>query len=696
MLHLQYHVPRWLFMPLRGTLALCAAVVTQPMAAAVPSDPSVLQVPYVTQSELLCGGAAVAMLERWWGRRGVYAEEFAALVKPVAGGILMTDLVRATQARGWKTTELRASPEAVQQALRDSVPVIALIRVARDRYHYVVIVGWDAAQVTFHDPAVRPFATMATEDFLERWRDADAWTLLIVPAPLPDPIAISPVPRGLVAVDSLPCRPWLDGAVDAAIEGQLDEADRLLTTAGRTCPNEPLVLRERAGIRFRQGQHLTAIALAHAYLREVPTDSLGWQLLASGQFLVGDAHGALRSWNTIGRPIMDLVRIDGSERTRFRMIVDAIAVTPGDMLTPERLTLAERRVADLPGLAMARVSYTPVAGGTVELHAAVVERPLIPSLTQLLVSGVVRASVRREAQLIVTAPLGAGERWTGAWRWTTADLRRSLRVDIPVHLGLPGTMTLETSAMGFRFSDATAAPTHPRVQRRTTAVRMGGWVSGSMEALVGAGHEQWAAEGEFVTFTVGGALHTLDDRVAVRATGEQALSTSGRPGYSRASVRTDWISLQHPVGIAWTARLGGDWTTATAPRGVRPIAGGGMDRAIPLRAHRYITDNALPAARSGRAILHTGVAADRRVGQIGLLDIGVGVFVDGARISAPNGGMSGQEDYLDAGAGLRIGLPTSGSPVLQLDVARGLLADRRWAVSLGLSQPWPRRLGALQ
>ncbi|MCA1790102.1 MAG: hypothetical protein LC667_09670, partial [Thioalkalivibrio sp.] len=390
------------------------------------------------------------------------------------------------------------------------------------------------------------------------------------------------------------------------------------------------------GIRFRQGEHLAAVQMARAYLQEVPTDSLGWQLLASAQYLAGEVEGALDSWNTIGRPTMDLVRIDGSERTRFRTIVDAINVTPGDMLTPPQLALAERRVDDLPGLAMSRVSYTPVGGGAVELEAAVVERPLIPSLTQLLVGGVVRAGVRREAQLVVAAPLGAGERWTGEWRWTTADLRRSVRVDIPVRIGLPGVMTLESSAMGYRFSDAIAATAIPPVQRRTTAVRMGAWLSGSTEALIGAGYEQWFA-----------------------------------------------------------ARLGGDWTTATAPRGLRPIAGGGMDRSIPLRAHRYITDNALPAARSSRAILHMGVAADRRVAQIGLLDVGVGVYVDGARISAPGGSMSGHEHYLDAGAGLRIGLPTSGTPVLQLDVARGLLADRRWGVSLGLSQPWPRRLQAL-
>ena len=47
-----------------------------------PATTAALEVPYLPQSVLLCGGAALAMVERWWGRRGVYAEDFAGLVRP--------------------------------------------------------------------------------------------------------------------------------------------------------------------------------------------------------------------------------------------------------------------------------------------------------------------------------------------------------------------------------------------------------------------------------------------------------------------------------------------------------------------------------------------------------------------------------------------------------------------------------------
>jgi hypothetical protein len=37
---------------------------------------ALLDVPFISQSELLCGGAAAAMVLRYWGERGISAETF--------------------------------------------------------------------------------------------------------------------------------------------------------------------------------------------------------------------------------------------------------------------------------------------------------------------------------------------------------------------------------------------------------------------------------------------------------------------------------------------------------------------------------------------------------------------------------------------------------------------------------------------
>ena len=124
------------------------------------------------------------MVERWWGRRGVYAQDFASLVRPSSGGILTTDLESATRERGWDTRVFRGTPELVQQSLRDGVPVVALMEVARDRYHYVVLIGWGDGQVVFHDPATAPFTATDENAFLARWAGANWWALVVRPGPI--------------------------------------------------------------------------------------------------------------------------------------------------------------------------------------------------------------------------------------------------------------------------------------------------------------------------------------------------------------------------------------------------------------------------------------------------------------------------------------------------------------------------------
>ena len=60
-----------------------------PASKSAPSgDPvRLLDVPYVPQSAALCGGAAVAMVLRYWGEPGARAEDFTAQLSPGGDGI---------------------------------------------------------------------------------------------------------------------------------------------------------------------------------------------------------------------------------------------------------------------------------------------------------------------------------------------------------------------------------------------------------------------------------------------------------------------------------------------------------------------------------------------------------------------------------------------------------------------------------
>ena len=72
-------------------------------AGAAQSDVhALLDVPYVSQTPELCGGAAVAMVLRYWGERDVFPQDFAPLVGAGDGGILTGALASAVRDRGWQ------------------------------------------------------------------------------------------------------------------------------------------------------------------------------------------------------------------------------------------------------------------------------------------------------------------------------------------------------------------------------------------------------------------------------------------------------------------------------------------------------------------------------------------------------------------------------------------------------------------
>jgi predicted double-glycine peptidase len=650
-----------------------------------------LPVPYVAQSELLCGGAAIAMIERWWGRRSVYAEDFSYLVHPDSGGIFTTDMARVMRARGWDTEALSTTAARLRQSLSDSVPVIALIRVAKNRYHYVVIVAWNDTAITYHDPAVSPFVRIDVNAFIHMWAGANQWAMFVRPNAIVTTSSTVPPHALMASVDSLPCRPFLDQAADAAAANQLDGADRYLAAAVMECPSEPLVLRELAGVRFRQGRHAEVIRLADEYSRRAPSDSLGWQLLASSRYLAGDTRGALQAWNAIGRPDVDLLRIDGTQHVRFRKLASAMGIGPQDVLTPSRFAMAQRRIADVPALAMSRVAYTAVAGGAVEVRAVVVERPVLEPLAQIIAINAVLAAARQDVLLRVTSPLGLGEAWTAHWRWRNADPRVALRLDIPARIGVPGIVSLERSWETYRYSDGV-----PASRRSASTVAFTSWIRPEFEQRTGTRFERWSGIGDFVALSLGGAIHKAQDRVSLLAEVERGVAISGGPSYDRLRTRGEWTLPPDAWSNSWSMRVGGDWNGAHTPRGLWAIAGGHLSDDIPLRAHQSIVADVLPSARTARAAVLGGVAGDRSIVTVRSVALGVGVFVDAAKLMSTGDSARVARFYVDAGAGVRVSLPGAKWPALRVDVARGLVADRRWGISAGIVRTGALRPGRLR
>ena len=140
-----------------------------------------IDVPYLPQTDALCGGAAAAMVFRYWGDAHADAQAFAPLVDRRAGGIANDVLTAAVATRGWRTARVGGSLDALGARVHDGQPVIVLLPDRGDRYHYVVVIGASEDAIVVHDPAWGPSRTIRAPDFERAWKAAGFWSLVILP-----------------------------------------------------------------------------------------------------------------------------------------------------------------------------------------------------------------------------------------------------------------------------------------------------------------------------------------------------------------------------------------------------------------------------------------------------------------------------------------------------------------------------------
>jgi len=265
----------------------------------------------------------------------------------------------------------------VRAHLEKGRPVLALLAVDRRRFHYVVVVGWAARRVIVHDPARASFRVLREDEFLAAWAGTDYWSLLVLPAAgeakEPDGGRVPTAPT----VDESPdaCSPLVSQALRLAKDGDLPGAESLLTAARESCPESSAPVRELAGVRLLQSRTADSALLAEQAVALDPGNLYAWRLLATGRFLLDDRDGALRAWNHVGEPRIDLARLEGLRRLSQDTVTDAIELPPRGLLTEPALGRARRRLGELPALSGSRIGYRPLPGGQAEVEVAVLERP---------------------------------------------------------------------------------------------------------------------------------------------------------------------------------------------------------------------------------------------------------------------------------------------------------------------------------
>lgn len=622
------------------------------------------------------------MVMRYWGARDIYADAFAPLVERAANGIRTASLVSALEQRAWTALAGPGEASRAQQQLDRGRPVIALIEDRPGTFHYVVLVGWHQGKVIAHDPARSPFRVLDEATFDRAWQKSDRWMLVALP-----PASLNTAAPGTGAAvatapnsNSGPCTALVDEGVRLATGGDREAARRTLRAAGESCPRSPAAWRELAGLDALDGKWIDADIHARRALAEDPHDEHAWRVVATSRYVRQDDIGALAAWNAVGEPTIDLVDVKGLERTRYGVIADAIDAPPRTMLTPARLRRAERRVREIPALAVARVGFHPLENGRAQIDAAVVERPAAPVQPAAWIGIGLGAAIDREVATSLASPTGGGELIAASWRWWDHRPRLAFSVAAPAPRALGGGVwRVDALRETQTFGPLAIAETRSRA-----GLTLANWLTSRVRVEGAVGIERFRPlVGRMAALTAGVQVWAINDRLSLEGHGGAWFGSGDLDRFATTSLSTDWRSSATNVGSVVLARAGVQSASDGAPTLLWPGADTGHARDVLLRAHPLLDDGVIRGGVFGRRLLFAGgewrhwLRPSRSV-----VRIAPAAFIDTAR--ATRGIDSTDEGaHVDAGAGVRIALPGLG--VLRVDVAHGL-RDGATAFSVGFER----------
>ncbi|MDP2320975.1 MAG: C39 family peptidase [Acidobacteriota bacterium] len=668
------------------------ATAASPAVAQTPlADPAgskrLLDVPYLTQTEDLCGGAAMAMVLRYWGDRRVQPEDFASLIDRSAAGIRTDVLTADIRRRGWQGFAIDGATGAHHDWMRDQIdrgrPIVALIEVRPNRYHYIVIVGWTAAQVIAHDPANAPFQTWTRPDFDRAWAAAGRWAVLVLPSADPSvtaPQASEDDHTNTIAASTSACSPLIARMVDLARAGQVADAAHGLVAATELCPEDPAAWRELAGVHFLQSHWADAAMTAERASVLGPEDEAVWDLLATSRFLNDEPLAALDAWNRIARPSVDIVRVEGVRRVPHPTVVGLLKLPPHTVLTREKQGHAARRLAELPSAAQTSLRYRPLGGGTADIEAIVVERPALPRGVVPIAATLARGWLQDEIRVDAASLAKSGELLTVAWRWWEARPRVAVSLAVPALSWLPGVTTIE----GSWERQSYGAPVMAREERRHAGLRVADWASSTVRWTASTAFNRWAAD-SFLSAGSGIDVRLAGDRVSLGAGAEAATPLGSGAAFTTGRLSSAWRTTTNENRPMWLGGAAVTTASGAAPFAMWPGAGTGHGREPLLRAHPLLDAGLITGEAFGRRLAHASIEYRRPVWRPAMARLGLAVFADAARAWHRLDGSSSSL-HVDAGVGVRLALPGKGG-AMRVDVARGM-RDQQVVVSAGWQPSW--------
>jgi hypothetical protein len=658
-------------------------------AAAALLISALIDVPFLAQTPDLCGGAAVAMVMRYWGTRDVFPQDFASLVDKSEGGIPAITLTTAVRDRGWQALPLSGRDDDGHADIRNHIaagrPLIALIAVAPRTFHYVVIVGATDVDVVVHDPALSPYRVLRWSEFDRAWAATNRWLLLMLPPAAHTAVAPAP-PRSpdAPAAITTPCGALVDRGIELAIGGDSAGAERALTAALDLCPADPAPRRELAGLRFSQKRWADARRLALDAVRLAPGDTYSWRLAASSAYVSGDTTAALTAWNHAGEPRVDTIDVRGAVRTPQPVIVRATGLEPRAVLTTSLFTRAERRLQALPIASSARLAYTPDDRGAAAMTVFIDERPAVPRGWWSAAALAAHALLYSEVRVDTGGPLRRGDTEYAAWRWSPKRPRVEVGMALPSPQRMPGVMSFDASWE--RETHATADATTARDTRRRAGLHIADWATGSVRWSAGALLDRFNAR-TYLTGDASLGLRLRDDHVAVSMSAGWWAPLAGGKRLTSTNVAAAWRSTRDSSRASLSTRAEVTVTSDNAPTVLWPGAGTGLGRNGLIRAHPLLDDDVLTGPVLGQTAAWSSTEYARPLNARTSSLLRAAMFVDVARAWRRLAPLPASKLYVDAGIGLRLRAPGQHQE-LRIDLAHGLNGGGT-VLSAGWTTGWP-------
>jgi hypothetical protein len=453
-------------------------------------------------------------------------------------------------------------------------------------------------------------------------------------------------------------------------------------------------------VRFAQHRWTDAETLAREALRLDGSDAYALDVLGSSLFMQGDEVGALRAWNRIGKPRVNLVRIEGLHHSRYQAIADAVGLRANQLLTADAFARARRRLGDLPDSASTRLTLRPEGDGFATVDVAIAEHQAVPRGAGEWSATAIQAGVDREATVALPGFTGQGDVWSASWRWWANRPAVSLGFAAPRVHRWPGVWRVDGSWQSDAFSFGGIGLGPDRLVQETrahAALSVGDWLTGSLRYSISAGFDSWnqvaGAQAlqrdepiqEIQAIAAAGSLEQrlFADRVSLAGTFTRWASVAAGPGFNSAGVTATARSSVEPRSWVVRGTVGGERVSDAAPIGLWPGAGAGHAREPLLRAHPLLEDGVIDATSSsvfGRTLAFGGLEVQRWLDRPALARVAIAGFTDIARATRQAGVPT--PGQVDLGLGVRVRMPGSAG-LLRIDVARGMRDGAR-ALTVGI------------